>query len=785
MVDFGVNPEAVYPYQLPCHGDNADADYLIILAQWAKHTPNVLRKVSKIINDPFGSLADFLEWLNPPESTSFFSRMWSSICMTTKRVITCLISNPWLIVAIIVLIVVVWMLYRLRQSQATREPLALDQSSCPVCNLLAQVLPEGLNGKNCRLVALSSSAAILDRDVRKADITERSDCTVLFPMLKAKFADESAWRDIKQTWYDAGCLAIVKAGGKNHLPTTGPRQISPEVDFGLIKDWLKHCTTKHHDTCKSVVGGSSGVRELRVIDCQSKTIVDAPASCKYFALSYVWGSCNSQARRQSSGEKENGGFTKANIDSPQVVVDAICVTVKLGGRYLWVDQLCIDQNDGRAKSAQIAQMYEIYSHAHLTLVAADGENSSCGLPGVATRQRRPQRQLSVDDGAIIQIFPHTSAEIRSSIWAERGWTYQEGYLSSRRLIFTERQVSYLCNTMHCMETIKMPLDLPEKDKKANISSFVDMIPSPPSSSETSKDKHWQQLKQTQLVNYTKRKLTEDSDSLNAVLGLFRALQTNGIRHLYGIPVREPPRSSASGFEFSLAWHHEAVSLQRRAEFPSWTWSGWEGGIRMTAPDISDAYDCEIQLVQENGHVVLLQDWLYKEMRNPNLPSTKAPRMLRITAKTVPVDLQEKSWNNLNEGRSSKSCLANMSFNNGIHAVLPICKNVTAMVYANMDEDISLDAELLGLLFQPKHQQSGGIQRHTILLLRQNGQYYQRVGLVRVPGLYKTRPAATADFDSQMICIDSEGIPLGPDEFKKNNRVPLWLQGAMTETITIL
>ncbi|KAH0425961.1 hypothetical protein CcaCcLH18_10665 [Colletotrichum camelliae] len=123
MVDFGVNPEAVYPYQMLYHGDNADADYLNDLAQLAKHTPNILRKVSKIINDPFGSLADFLEWLNPPESTSFFGRMWSYICMTTKRVITYLISNPRLIVAIIVLIVVVWMLYRLRQSQATREPL--------------------------------------------------------------------------------------------------------------------------------------------------------------------------------------------------------------------------------------------------------------------------------------------------------------------------------------------------------------------------------------------------------------------------------------------------------------------------------------------------------------------------------------------------------------------------------------------------------------------------------------------------------------------------------------
>ncbi|KAF4921418.1 hypothetical protein CGCF245_v015590 [Colletotrichum fructicola] len=427
-------------------------------------------------------------------------------------------------------------------------------------------------------------------------------------------------------------------------------------------------------------------------------------------------------------------------------------------------------------------MYEIYSHAHLTLIAADGENSSCGLPGVGTRQRQPQTRLSIDDVAIIQIFPHTSVELRSSIWAKRGWTYQEGYLSPRRLIFTNRQVSYLCNNMHCMETIKKPRVLSEEDNEKSISGFGDMIPSTSSSSGTSQDGLWEQLKEKQLVSYAKRKLTKDSDSLNAALGLFRALQTNGIRHLHGIPIRKTSESTP-GFKFSLTWHHEAVSLQRREEFPSWSWAGWEGGIRMTAPDITDLDDCEIRLVQEDGHVVPLQDWLYEEIQSPNLSSTNAPRMLRITAMKVRVNLQKKSWNELNERLSSKSQLADMSFNNGIHAVLPIRENVTAMAYAYMDEDISLDADLWGLLFQPKYQQSCGIQRHTILLLSRTGQYYQRVGLVKVPGLYKTRPAATNGVDSQMICVDSKGIPF--DKFEEDNKDPLWLRGAMKEMITIL
>jgi hypothetical protein len=35
----------------------------------------------------------------------------------------------------------------------------------------------------------------------------------------------------------------------------------------------------------------------------------------------------------------------------------------------------------------------------------------------------------------------------SASWFERGWTYQEGVLSRRRLMFTENQVCFQCEEM--------------------------------------------------------------------------------------------------------------------------------------------------------------------------------------------------------------------------------------------------------------------------------------------------------------------------------------------------
>ncbi|PVH90776.1 hypothetical protein DM02DRAFT_620854 [Periconia macrospinosa] len=125
MVDLGVNPEAVFPYQMLFRGKNADAEYLNFVAQLAKiinkHAPNLLRKIGEFFQNPWGSIANLWEWVSTPtKPTSFLGKLWSHISMATERVVTYLFSNPWLIIAIIVLIVVVWMLYQARRSQTSR-----------------------------------------------------------------------------------------------------------------------------------------------------------------------------------------------------------------------------------------------------------------------------------------------------------------------------------------------------------------------------------------------------------------------------------------------------------------------------------------------------------------------------------------------------------------------------------------------------------------------------------------------------------------------------------------
>jgi len=90
-------------------------------------------------------------------------------------------------------------------------------------------------------------------------------------------------------------------------------------------------------------------------------------------------------------------------------------------------------------------MGAIYSAAALTLIASAGNDPNYGLPGVTIE--RPSLGAFEHVGATtLMLQPNAGVdEIYHSSWTSRAWTYQEGYLSRRRLFLTEGQAVYICN----------------------------------------------------------------------------------------------------------------------------------------------------------------------------------------------------------------------------------------------------------------------------------------------------------------------------------------------------
>ena len=135
-------------------------------------------------------------------------------------------------------------------------------------------------------------------------------------------------------------------------------------DTWLAKE-LNFCETFHaHQTCKTPILG------MRLLDCITMAVLAAPATVEYLALSYVWSKYDGRSYEPPTSEK-----TSTTPSITPTISDAAELTLRLGKQFLWVDRLCIDQDNLVHRRQQIASMTDIYRQAWTTIVMLDGDDS--------------------------------------------------------------------------------------------------------------------------------------------------------------------------------------------------------------------------------------------------------------------------------------------------------------------------------------------------------------------------------------------------------------------------
>ncbi|RDH20760.1 hypothetical protein M747DRAFT_331218 [Aspergillus niger ATCC 13496] len=322
----------------------------------------------------------------------------------------------------------------------------------------------------------------------------------------------------ERNWWIKGSkifLGTIEPTHGHHLVSTPiPQQT---VDWQKVNMWVSDC----HNSVKregslQAKPDTSQITGLRVIDTRQRCITIAPAACRYAALSYVWGATSSDLQATTMNIKDL--MRKGSLDSrslPQTIDDAIVACMKMGIGYLWVDRLCILQDDDPSRKAHwLNSMGDIYAQAYVTIIALAGKNAQHGLPG--------------------------------------GWTFQEATLSSRRLLFSDTRVFYECSN-HKNIKDELTGDYPNTAETAGAAllSYAKVV-----------------------SRFTKRKLTWECDVLRAFAGV---LHTGwGPENYYGIPLNI--FSDAILWRTVKKNPYSTRHAAPGDAFPSWSWSSIKGRI---------------------------------------------------------------------------------------------------------------------------------------------------------------------------------------------------------------
>jgi hypothetical protein len=295
----------------------------------------------------------------------------------------------------------------------------LERVTCPLCRLVVSVLeteprlktkyPDWRNSE-CELKW--SSVNRIEYSV--GDGIRRPSLGVLLPQIPVRFHQE-----IEQI--SAPC---------EQEPLMGRLYDAEKVDPNCLKRWISCCQEWHGDSCQNpfvFVGQESVCHSswFLVVDVNTQQLTSLPVDESYVALSYVWGDTNDCCtKRENLDElKRIGGLAQTFPNLPNTIKDAMILVRDLGLRYLWVDYLCIVQDDDEIKRDAIANMHRVYLEAFVVIVAGSGTDAQAGLPGVNGRHRGVHQVAELVSSSLrLGLIPHYGSASYLSVHSTRAWT---------------------------------------------------------------------------------------------------------------------------------------------------------------------------------------------------------------------------------------------------------------------------------------------------------------------------------------------------------------------------
>jgi hypothetical protein len=250
---------------------------------------------------------------------------------------------------------------------------------------------------------------------------------------------------------------ILDSSASNYI-NTRPLNESPGsmVSIGWVQHQLQHCKERHEKCRKqrsltlSMPTRLIAVESSGNIDVHLEELAGGKTE-SYVALSYCWGSGQENIMTTRANLLER--LQKISFETlPKTIKDAIIVTRKLKYKYLWVDALCIVQDNEEDRAQEVSKMSQVYTGASLTISAAMADNSEQGflqdrdlIRSYGTIFELPF-QVKGDERGEAHILLHQNSvqNKREEVIDRRGWTLQEHQLACRLLRYGSNQIEWNC-----------------------------------------------------------------------------------------------------------------------------------------------------------------------------------------------------------------------------------------------------------------------------------------------------------------------------------------------------
>lgn len=178
---------------------------------------------------------------------------------------------------------------------------------------------------------------------------------------------------------------------------------------------------------------------------------------RYAALSHPWGEGqdaeyvhNVKTKEVNLQERMRDGIRLSLL--PRTMRDAIYLTRELSLQYVFVDALCIVQDDKVERDREVHRMGPVYAGCALLLYAARAKHGDSGMLGpgdlhasygeVFRLAYRNNRNGVEEHGSVFVC--NGSILNDSEPLDDRGWGYQEDRFAPRKLIFGSKQTRWEC-----------------------------------------------------------------------------------------------------------------------------------------------------------------------------------------------------------------------------------------------------------------------------------------------------------------------------------------------------